>query len=89
LLDQAVTVPSPATNAISEAYKGAGVVVSIGVNGRDGGTLYNTQLLFDADGTVFGDLFAEQTEINIRQHALESACFVVSATAWLDADQQA
>jgi hypothetical protein len=26
---------------------------------------------------------------NIRQHALESACFVVSATAWLDADQQA
>ena len=35
------------------------------------------------------DLFAEQTEANIRQHALESACFVVSATAWLDADQQA
>ena len=37
----------------------------------------------------FGPLFAEQTEANIRQHALESACFVVSATAWLDADQQA
>ena len=35
------------------------------------------------------DLFAEQTEANIRQHALESACFVISATAWLDADQQA
>jgi nitrilase len=52
LLDQAVTVPSPATNAISEACKEAGVVVSIGVNERDGGTLYNTQLLFDADGTV-------------------------------------
>jgi nitrilase len=34
-------------------------------------------------------LFAEQTEVNIRQHALESACFVVSATAWLDHDQQA
>jgi uncharacterized protein (DUF302 family) len=26
--------------------------VSIGVNERDGGTLYNTQLLFDADGTL-------------------------------------
>ena len=157
LLDQAVTVPSPATNAISEACKEAGVVVSIGINERDGGTLYNTQLLFDADGTliqrrrkimptyhermvwgqgdgsglravdsrvgrigqlacwehynplaryammadgeqihsamypgsIFGNLFAEQTEINIRQHALESACFVVCATAWLAADQQA
>jgi nitrilase len=157
LLDQAVTVPSPATNAISDACKEAGVVVSIGINERDGGTLYNTQLLFDADGTliqrrrkitptyhermvwgqgdgsglcavdskagrigqlacwehynplaryammadgeqihsamypgsIFGDLFAEQTEINIRQHALESACFVVCATAWLNAEQQA
>jgi nitrilase len=33
-------------------------------------------------GSIFGDF-------NIRQHALESACFVVCATAWLDADQQA
>nr|AAR97472.1 nitrilase [uncultured organism] len=157
LLDQAVTVPSPATDAISEAARQAGVVVSIGVNERDGGTLYNTQLLFDADGaliqrrrkitpthfermiwgqgdgsglravdskvgrigqlacwehnnplaryamiadgeqihsamypgSMFGDPFAQKTEINIRQHALESACFVVCATAWLDADQQA
>ncbi len=52
LLDQAVTVPSPATDAISEAAGMAGVVVSIGVNERDEGTLYNTQLLFDADGTL-------------------------------------
>lgn len=157
LLDQAVPVPSPATDAISEAARQAGVVVSIGVNERDGGTMYNTQLLFDADGTliqrrrkisptyhermvwgqgdgsglravdskvgrigqlacwehynplaryalmadgeqihsamypgsIYGELFSQQTEINIRQHALESACFVVSATAWLDADQQA
>jgi aliphatic nitrilase len=28
------------------------MVVSIGVNERDGGTSYNTQLLFDADGTL-------------------------------------
>jgi nitrilase len=156
LLDQAVTVPSPATDALSEAARQAEVVVSIGINERDGGTLYNAQLLFDADGTliqrrrkisptyhermvwgqgdgsglravdsmvgrigqlacwehynplaryammadgeqihsamypgsIFGELFAQQTEVNIRQHALESACFVVCATAWLDADQQ-
>src|SRR5690349_23203621 len=48
LLDQAVTVPSPATDAIGEVARQAGVVVSIGVNERDGGTLYNAQLLFDA-----------------------------------------
>ena len=133
------------------------MVVSIGVNERDGGTLYNTQLLFDADGTLiqrrrkitpthfermiwgqgdgsglravdskvgrigqlacfehnnplaryalmadgeqihaamypgsaFGDGFAKRLELNIRQHALESGAFVVNATAWLDADQQA
>lgn len=40
-------------------------------------------------GSIFGNLFAEQTEITIRQHALESGCCVVYATAWLDADQQA
>src|SRR5262245_18638741 len=50
LLDQAVAVPSAATRAIGEACRQAGIVVSIGVNERDGGTLYNAQLLFDADG---------------------------------------
>ena len=30
-----------------------------------------------------------RSQVNIRQHALESGCFVVNATAWLDADQQA
>ena len=157
LLEQSVTVPSDATLAIGEACKQAGMVVSIGVNERDGGTLYNAQLLFDADGSLIqhrrkisptyhermvwgqgdgsglravdsavgrigslacwehynplaryalmadgeqihsamypgsfaGDLFARQIEVNIRQHALESGCFVVNATAWLDADQQA
>jgi nitrilase len=157
LLEQSVTVPSPATDAIGEAARKAGMVVSIGVNERDGGTIYNTQLLFDADGTLiqrrrkitpthfermvwgqgdgsglravdskvgrigqlacfehnnplaryamiadgeeihsamypgsaFGEGFTQRMEINIRQHALESGCFVVNATAWLDADQQA
>jgi aliphatic nitrilase len=40
-------------------------------------------------GSIFGNLFSEQTAINVRQHALESACFVVCATAWLDPNQQA
>jgi nitrilase len=40
-------------------------------------------------GSFGGDIFAEQTQVNIRQHALEYGCFVVNATAWLDADQQA
>jgi aliphatic nitrilase len=52
LLDQAVTVPSHATDAIGAAARQAGMVVSIGVNERDGGSLYNTQLLFDADGSL-------------------------------------
>jgi len=33
--------------------------------------------------------FSEQISVNIRQHALEAGYFVVNATAWLDADQQA
>ena len=157
LLEKSVAVPSAETQAIAEAAKAANMVVSIGVNERDGGSIYNTQLLFDADGTLIqrrrkitptfhermiwgqgdgsglravdsavgrigqlacwehylplaryaliadgeqihsamypgsfaGPLFAEQTAVNIRQHALEAACFVVNATAWLDPDQQA
>ena len=157
LLDQAVTVPSDATRAIGEAAKQAGMVVSVGVNERDRGTIYNAQLLFDADGTLIqhrrkisptyhermvwgqgdgsglrcvdsavgrigqlacwehynplaryalmadgeqihsamypgsfaGDGFSEQISVNIRQHALEAGCFVVCATAWLNAEQQA
>jgi nitrilase len=151
LLEQGVTVPSPTTHALGEAARRAGMVVSIGVNERDGGSLFNTQLLFDADGeliqrrrkitptfhermiwgqgdgsglravdtavgrvgqlacwehynplaryaliadgeqihsamfpgSIFGDLFSQQTEIQARNHALESGVFVVTATAWL------
>jgi aliphatic nitrilase len=52
LLEESVTVPSAETQAIAEAAKEANMVVSIGVNERDGGSIYNTQLLFDADGTL-------------------------------------
>jgi aliphatic nitrilase len=157
LIDQAVTIPSPDVDAIGDAARQTGIVVSIGVNERDGGTLYNTQLLFDADGTLIqrrrkilptfhermiwgrgdasglapvdsavgrigqlacwehyyplaryaliadgeqihsamwpgsfgGPIFAEQIEVSVRNHALESGSFVVNATGWLDPDQQA
>ena len=46
LLEESVVVPSATTHAIGDACKQAGVVVSIGVNERAGGTIYNAQLLF-------------------------------------------
>lgn len=156
LMRESVTVPSVHTNLIADAAREANMVVSIGINERDGGTLYNAQLLFDADGTLVqhrrkitptyhermvwgqgdgsglratdtqvgrvgslacwehynplaryalmadreqihvamfpgslvGDIFAEQIEVTIRHHALESGCFVVNATAWLSPQQQ-
>ena len=54
LLDQSVDVPGPATDALGEAARGAGVYVSIGVNEREGTTLYNTQLYFGPDGALLG-----------------------------------
>jgi aliphatic nitrilase len=38
-------------------------------------------------GSLVGKIFAEQIEVTIRHHALESGCFVVNATAWLSEDQ--
>jgi aliphatic nitrilase len=38
-------------------------------------------------GSAFGPVFSEQTEIQLRNHALESGCFVVSATGWLSEEQ--
>jgi aliphatic nitrilase len=52
LIEQSVDVPSPTTDSIADAAKRAGAVVAIGVNERDHGTLYNTQLVFDADGRL-------------------------------------
>jgi nitrilase len=52
LLEQSVTVPTATTLAIGNAAKEAATVVSIGVNERDGGTIYNTQLLLIADSTL-------------------------------------
>jgi nitrilase len=157
LYEEAVVVPGPTTEAVSEAARIAGVVVVLGVTERDHGSLYNAQLVFDADGqlvlhrrkitptfherllwgqgdgaglravdtragrigalacwehynplaryalmadheeihasmfpgSLVGPIFAEQIEVTIRHHALESGCFVINATGWLSAEQRA
>jgi aliphatic nitrilase len=38
-------------------------------------------------GSLVGQIFADQIEVTIRHHALESGCFVVNATGWLTEDQ--
>jgi len=54
LYEQSVEVPGPVTEAVGAAAGKSGTVVVLGVNERDGGSLYNTQLIFDADGTLVG-----------------------------------
>ena len=155
LYDNAVVVPGPVTEAVAAMAKRHAIVVVLGVNERDHGSLYNTQLVFDADGrlalkrrkitptfhermiwgqgdgsgltvvdtavgrigalacwehynplaryalmaqheeihvaqfpgSMVGPIFAEQMEVTIRHHALESGCFVVNATGWLTEEQ--
>ncbi|MBQ1767249.1 MAG: Nit6803 family nitriliase [Aquincola sp.] len=52
LYERAVVVPGPVTQAVAERARARGIVVLLGVNERDHGSLYNTQLLFDADGSL-------------------------------------
>ena len=52
LYEQAVVIPSAITSAVAERAKTKSMVVVLGVNERDHGTLYNTQLVFDADGEL-------------------------------------
>jgi nitrilase len=155
LYDNAVVVPGPVTEAVAAAARRHNVVIVLGVNERDHGTLYNAQLIFDADGSLalkrrkitptfhermiwgqgdgsglrvtntavgrigalacwehynplaryalmaqheeihvaqfpgslVGQIFADQIEVTIRHHALESGCFVVNATGWLTEEQ--
>jgi len=52
LYEHSPSIPGPVTDAIAAAAKAAGMVVVLGVNERDHGTLYNAQVIFDADGTM-------------------------------------
>jgi aliphatic nitrilase len=52
LYERAVTVPGPVTKAVAERAKARSAVVVLGVNERDHGSLYNAQLVFDADGAL-------------------------------------
>src|ERR1700694_3335537 len=52
LYDEAVAIPGPVTQAVSVVAKKFGIVVVLGVNEKDYGTLYNTQIIFDATGEI-------------------------------------
>ncbi len=52
LYEHAVVVPGPVTDAISAAARRHNTVVVLGVNERDHGSLYNAQIVFDADGAL-------------------------------------
>jgi nitrilase len=52
LRDQAVEIPGPVTEQLGAAARDSGAYVAIGVNERDGGTLYNTLLYVDPTGSV-------------------------------------
>lgn len=56
LLENAVEIPGPATDALGKAAKQAKAYVSMGVNERDpyGSTIYNTQVYFGPDGRIIG-----------------------------------
>ncbi len=52
LVDQAVVVPSSSTERLGQIAREAGVWLVIGVDERDGGTIYNTLLYFGPDGAL-------------------------------------
>ena len=155
LYEHAVLVPGAETDAISAMAAQHNMVVVLGVNERDHGTLYNAQIIFNSDGKILlkrrkitptyhermiwgqgdasglkvvdsavgrvgalacwehynplaryclmaqheeihcaqfpgslvGQIFADQMEVTIRHHALESGCFVINSTAWLSEEQ--
>ncbi len=52
LYDEAVIVPSAETRAVADAARKRNAVIVLGVNERDHGSLFNTQLVFDVDGSI-------------------------------------
>ncbi len=155
LYEESVVVPSKETDFIGSLAKEYNMVIVLGVNERDNGTLYNTQLVFDTTGdlilkrrkitptyhermiwgqgngsglkavdssigrigalacwehynplarfalmsdheeihcsqfpgSMVGQIFADQMEVTMRHHALESGCFVINSTGYLYPEQ--
>lgn len=54
LCDQAVTLTGECVSTLRQAARDAHVYVACGINERDGGTIYNSQLLLDATGEILG-----------------------------------
>jgi nitrilase len=57
LFNNAVVIPSPATDRLCEAARQAGAYVVMGLNEKEAGslgTLYNTQLFIGRDGKILG-----------------------------------
>ena len=52
LYENAPTVPGPVVGLVAEAARRHEMVVVLGVTERDHGSLYNAQLVFDADGAL-------------------------------------
>ena len=52
LYDQAVVVPGPATDALAAIARESRTWLAVGVDERDGATIYNTLLYFDPDGAL-------------------------------------
>jgi aliphatic nitrilase len=52
LYELAVEIPGPVTERLSQAASQHGMALVVGVNERDGGSLYNTQLIYDTDGRL-------------------------------------
>ena len=52
LYENAVEIPGPITQRLGDVAARHHMVLVVGVNERDGGSLYNTQVIFDADGSL-------------------------------------
>ena len=80
-MDQAVLVPSPATDRLCAVAREAGVYLVVGIDEREphGGTIYNTLLYIGPDGIV-ENMFASDLaflqdfyeQINAEGHTLAS-----------------
>ena len=51
-MERALVVPGPETEAVAARALARGAVIVLGVNEREHGSVYNTQLVFDADGSL-------------------------------------